>query len=64
MQPLNNIKWLLPITLIAGLILFYTSSLNELISFQFFHLNYSKLKTFADHNIIVSFIIFIEKSYY
>ena len=59
MQPLNNIKWLLPITLIAGLILFYTSSLNELISFQFLHLNYSKLKTFADHNIIVSFIIFI-----
>ncbi len=59
MRLFKNIKWLLPIILITGIIIFYFTSLNELISFENFLNNYSELKVYTENNLILSCLLFM-----
>ena len=59
MQLLKNIKWLLPICLVFGIVIFYASSLNEIISFKEFINNYSELKEYTKTNKMLSYGLFI-----
>ena len=59
MQLLKNIKWLLPICLVFGIVIFYASNLNEFISFQEFVNNYSELKEYTKTNKILSYVLYI-----
>ena len=59
MQLIKNIRWLLPVVLISGLVIFYFFSLNKYFSFENFINNYSKLKSLVDKNLILFCLIFV-----
>ncbi len=59
MQLFKNIKWLLPALLFFGILIFYASGLNELISFKEFVNNYSQLKEYIKINKILSYFIYV-----
>ena len=59
MQLSKKIKWLLPICLFCGIIIFYASSLNELISLKEFTSNFSELKEYTKTNKILSYFLYV-----